>query len=423
MSHPDSGIDAIIATDDAVLEYQVKSSTRPLRSWQADTGRDTEPVRLWWQSLSDGDRARQLRAHSVDAPRPMPSKIDIRATDRERLLTLCALHHPELGRIDWSLLARTAQAPQALDRWYDGEISEQSTKADKSRRILQWALDDPDAQQQAEEFLGQQLAAAAAAGAQLTTVLDTDYPANLRMVPDAPPFLFHRGHLDACDARSIAVVGTREATADGRARAARMARGLSDAGVVVVSGLARGIDTAAHTATVDRNHRTVAVIGAGIATAIYPPENAPLVERIITTGGAVISQFWPMDPPNQWRFPARNITMSGFTQGTVVVEASSTSGAKMQAQAARRHARTVFLLRSLATTQPWARKMLDEVRADLVRPQQLDLIEQQPTDQDLPLAVVEVGDVADVIARVADADAVRAAAELRHELAAAWPAA
>lgn len=414
MSQSDNSIDGILANDE-----EVKRDANPLRSRQADA----EPIHLWRPSARGGDRLPLFMVDGFDELPPAVPRIDIRATDRERLLILCAIRHPELGRIDGPLLARTIQTPQALDRWYDGEVIEQSPRADKSRRILEWALGDFDARQQAEDFLGQQLAAADGVGAELATVLDADYPANLRMVPDAPPFLFYRGRLDVSDARSIAVVGTREATPDGRARAARMARGLSDEGVVVVSGLARGIDTAVHTAVVERDHRTVAVIGAGIATKIYPPENAPLAERIINAGGAVVSQFWPKDPPDQWRFPARNITMSGFTQGTVVVEASSTSGAKMQAQAARRHARTVFLLRSLATAQPWARKMLDEARAELVRPQQLDLIDQQPADRDLPLGVVEVGDVEDVIVRVADADAVRAAADLRHELAYAWPAA
>lgn len=421
MSHPDNGIDAIFTTDGEVHAFQVKRAAKPLRP-RADTAQSPQPVRLWWSSERDDDQPQRLKADPI-AALPMPSRISIRSTDRERLLILCALRHPELGRIDPSLLARTAQTPQALDHWYNAEILEQSPKADKARRILDWTFSGSDAQQQAEDFLGQQLAAAAAAGAQLTTALDTDYPANLRMVPDAPPFLFHRGHLDISDARSIAVVGTREATADGRARAARMARGLSDAGIVVVSGLARGIDTVAHTTALDRSQRTVAVIGAGIATKIYPPENTPLAERIINSGGAIVSQFWPTDPPDQWRFPARNITMSGYTQGTVVIEASSTSGAKLQAQAARRHAKTVFLLRSLATAQPWARKMIEDARADLLRPQQLDLIEPQPADNELPLTVVEVADVDDVITRVADADAVRAAANLRHELAYAWPAA
>ncbi|KUL40536.1 hypothetical protein ADL15_07075 [Actinoplanes awajinensis subsp. mycoplanecinus] len=351
-------------------------------------------------------------------PSVVSRRPEARSADRERLLTLCALRHGELGRIDGSLLARTAQTPEALDRWFAGQVIERSPKADKARNILEWALRDGAAIEEAEDFVGRQLAAAYAAGADVTTVLDPDYPANLRLVPDAPAFLFYRGQLDPADARSIAVVGTRQATPDGRARAARMARGLSDAGIVVVSGLARGIDTVAHTTALDGGRRTVAVIGNGIAGNTYPPENAFLADRIVDGGGAVISQFWPTDPTDQWRFPARNITMSGYTQGTLVVEAASTSGAKLQAQSARRHSRTVFLLRSLAATQAWARKMLTEARAEFSQPRQLDLT--APADQDLPLAVVEVGDVGDVIARVADAAAVQAAADMRLELAGAW---
>ena len=422
MTQADNGVDATFTLDGDVHAMQAKWAAKPLQP-RPDAAADAEPLRLWWSSDRHDDQPQRRHADPATAP-ASPSQIDIRSTDRERLLILCALRHPELGRIDASLLARTAQTPHALDHWYNAELSEQSPKADKARRILNQSLNDAAVLQQAEDVLDQQLEAAATAGAHLTTVLDTDYPANLRMVPDAPPFLFYRGTLDTSDARSIAVVGTREATADGRARAARMARGLADADIVVVSGLARGIDTTAHHATLDRQHRTVAVIGNGIAAKTYPAENTPLAERIISSGGAVVSQFWPTDPPDQWRFPARNTTMSGYTQGTVVIEASATSGAKIQAQAARRHARTVFLLHSLATAQPWARTMIDDARAELLRPQQLDLIAQQPPpDRDLPLAVVEVADVDDVITRVADAAAVRAAANLRHELAYAWPAA
>ena len=343
---------------------------------------------------------------------------------QERLLLLCALHHTDHGRIDWQLLARTAQTTAGLDQWFDGQVPEQSAKATKSQRVLTWALRDPAALRTAVEFVARQLTAAEQVGAALTTVLDTDFPANLRLVPDAPPFLFYRGVLDPADARSIAVVGTRKATSDGRRRAARMARGLSEAGIVVVSGLAAGIDTAAHTTAVEHQHRTVAVVGTGIASPTYPKENAALAERIVLAGGAVVSQFWPTDPPDRWRFPARNITMSGFSQGTVVVEASSTSGAKMQAQAAYRHAKTVFLLHSLATMQPWARQMIDAALAEATPPeQQLDLLDERPTPADLPLRVVEVADVADVVGRVATADAIQAAAELRYRLAESVPGA
>lgn len=420
MSHPDQGVDVFHAG-----EHGETLSAQAKWAWPRGTD-DAGPVDLEQQTVLIVYSSLHEQGHldttwwshrdeTADAPQ-------VTSGDRERLLLLCAVHHGEHGRIDAHLLARTAQTPAALDGWYAGQVPEQSPKAAKSRRVLEWILSDRGARQQAEDFIGQQLDAAAAVGAELTTVLDEDYPANLRLVPDAPPFLFHRGALQPQDARSIAVVGTRRATPVGLARARKMARGLSDAGVVVVSGLARGIDTAAHTATVERGHRTVAVIGNGIATRTYPPENAALAERIIAGGGAVISQFWPTDPPDRWRFPARNITMSGFTQGSVVVEASSTSGAKMQAQSARRHAKTVFLLRSLAAEQPWARAMIDEARAQLQQPEQLELGAEPVDERRLPLAVVEVSDVDDVLDRVAAADAVRAAAGLRHDLAHAWSA-
>ena len=154
-----------------------------------------------------------------------------------------------------------------------------------------------------------------------------------------------------------------------------------------------------------------------------------------------ITKPWPSDPPDQWRFPARNITMSGYTQGTVVIEASSTSGAKMQAQAARAHAKTVFLLKSLATAQPWAQEMLTEARQSFGvggtstspvtgRAMDADLFTDWPaasydaTEQSrLVLPVVEVADVTDVIERIASAKAISAAAELRHRMAGAIPAA
>ncbi|WJK33059.1 DNA-processing protein DprA [Solwaraspora sp. WMMA2065] len=330
------------------------------------------------------------------------------------LLTLCAITDPELVRVDWQLIARTAQTPGDLAGWFEGEIREKSPKAERAATLIRKWSKDRAAQTAARDAARKQMAAAQAVGANVTTVLDTDYPANLRLVPDAPPFLFYRGHLESGDARSIAVVGTRQASEDGRRRAARMARGLCEDGIVVASGLALGIDTAAHTATVDLSMRTVAVIGNGIARPTYPKENAALAERIVEQGGAVVSQFWPTDPPDRWRFPARNVVMSGFTQGTIVVEASSTSGAKIQAQAAYKHGKLVFLLKSLAAAQKWARAMLD---ADSPAGDPTDLFTASTPSASSIRRVVEVGDISDVLGRIASAEAVQAAAEQRLRLA------
>jgi DNA processing protein len=133
-----------------------------------------------------------------------------------------------------------------------------------------------------------------------------------------------------------------------------MARMLAERNVTVVSGLARGIDTAAHTAALNAGGRTIAVIGTGIRR-YYPAENRELSDRIAEYG-AVVSQFWPDAPPATYTFPRRNVTMSGIAQGTVVIEASSTSGAKMQARLALEHGKKVFLLRSLVDSYSWAAK-------------------------------------------------------------------
>ena len=128
----------------------------------------------------------------------------------------------------------------------------------------------------------------------------------------------------------------------------------------------KGVDAAAHQATLTAGGRTFAVMGTGIAAPIYPAENRPLAKAILASGGSLLSQFWPTQPPARHTFPRRNVVTSGTTLGSVVIEASSTSGAKMQARLAAEHGKHVFLIRSLADTQPWAKKMLEEGRAILV---------------------------------------------------------
>lgn len=200
-------------------------------------------------------------------------------------------------------------------------------------------------------------------GMRILSVLDADYPTNLRSVHNRPPFVFVRGELRPEDDRSMAVVGTRRASSDGLQRAGLIARGLAEAGFTVVSGLAEGIDAAAHDAALVQNGRTVAVIGTGLRRA-YPAKHAALQERIATEG-AVLSQFWPDAPPTKTSFPMRNVVMSGLALGTVVIEASHTSGAKMQARFALEHGRPVFLLDSLLE-HDWAREYAERPGAHVV---------------------------------------------------------
>jgi DNA processing protein len=271
-------------------------------------------------------------------------------TQQATVLALCAIKG-----VNWNVIAREAQKPDGLVRLLDGQIGEKSSDALKTAEALASGLPDmPKHLDRAQTAI----AAAGAAHAHLATVLDDDYPANLRLIFNLPPFLFYRGKLRRDDARSVAVVGTREASAEGLRRAERLATLLAEQKVTVVSGLARGIDTAAHDATLRAGARTIAVLGTGILRT-YPAENRDLAERIVERG-ALVSQFWPDQAPATYTFPRRNVVTSGLTQGTAVIEASSTSGAKMQARLAIEHGKQVFLLRTLVTAQPWARKYLEK---------------------------------------------------------------
>lgn len=272
--------------------------------------------------------------------------------DQVDLLAMC-----RVPGVSWHFLAREAQRPEGMERLRAGHATEASSDATKSLAALTSAHDDLGERQRTVEAM---LAAAEADGIQLTTVLDEDYPINLRTIYNLPPFLFYRGKLRPDDALSVAVVGTRQPTVEGLGRAERMARLLVGAHVTVLSGLALGIDTAAHRACLDADGRTIAVLGSGIRR-VYPIENEALAERI-AEHGAVVSQFWPDTHPTSYTFPRRNVVTSGMSQGTVVIEASATSGAKMQARFAIEHGKQVFLLHSLVTEREWARRYLQRPR-------------------------------------------------------------
>ena len=190
-------------------------------------------------------------------------------------------------------------------------------------------------------------------GMRLVTLLDEDYPAQLLTIHQRPPFLLYRGRLEPADAGGVAIVGTRKPTDLGLARASAIATGLAQRAVTVVSGLAEGIDTAAHTAAIAAGGRTVAVIGTGLRRA-YPSVNAGLQDRIAREH-LVLSQFWPDAGPTKTSFPMRNAVMSGYAAATVVIEAAWKSGARMQARLALEHGRPVFLHESLLQ-HDWARE-------------------------------------------------------------------
>lgn len=182
------------------------------------------------------------------------------------------------------------------------------------------------------------------AGATVTTLFDETYPPSLRNLPDPPVVLYSWGSWSAADSeRSIAVVGSRMATHYGRLCAKTISHDLAEAGVTVISGLARGVDTEAHTGALDAGGRTIAVIGAGL-NKLYPQENGNLARRMADSGGAVVSEF-PMNlPPSRTTFPTRNRIVSGWSRATLVVEASARSGALITARMAGEQGRDVFCI-------------------------------------------------------------------------------
>jgi len=181
-----------------------------------------------------------------------------------------------------------------------------------------------------------------AAQAGLTVVVwgDTDYPLLLGRIASPPPVLYLRGRLFPEDAVAVAIVGARRATAYGQDVAKEMAGELGRRGVTIVSGLARGIDGAAHRGALEAGGRTVAVLGSGLDT-VYPPEHGGLAKDV-ERAGAILSEFPVGTPPVRLNFPRRNRIISGLSLGVVVVEAGVESGALITAHHALEQGREVF---------------------------------------------------------------------------------
>ncbi len=178
---------------------------------------------------------------------------------------------------------------------------------------------------------------------------DPRYPKRLGLLPDAPVVLYAKGTLLPNDARSLAVVGTRAATIYGTEMTRQLSSDLARQGYTIVSGLARGIDTAAHQATLNAGGRTLAVIGSGLSK-LYPKENEHLATHIANQG-AVISEFPMLTPPDRQQFPQRNRIVSGLSLGIVLIEAPEQSGALITVEKALSQGqRAIFALPGRADT-------------------------------------------------------------------------
>lgn len=192
---------------------------------------------------------------------------------------------------------------------------------------------------QLDPAVEQDMALAARKGVRIVTMTDPEYPFLLRQIPDPPPFLYVRGRIES-RAKAVAVVGSRVATGYGLSMAARLGAELAACGVTVVSGMARGIDTAAHEGALQAGGPTVAVLGSGLAR-VYPAENRRLFQAIVGNG-AVVTEFPMLTEPEPYNFPIRNRIISGMSYGTVVVEATRKSGSLITARLAAEQNRDVF---------------------------------------------------------------------------------
>jgi len=184
------------------------------------------------------------------------------------------------------------------------------------------------------------------AGARILTMLDPDYPSNLRVIPDPPAVLFVKGSIEPRDLVAVAVVGSRAASTPGMAFTEGLCRDLAYGGVTVVSGLAVGIDSAAHRGALKARGRTLAVMGCGLDVD-YPRSNAALREEIALSG-ALLTEFVLGTPPAPGHFPQRNRIISGLALGVVVVEAAHRSGSLITARLALEQGREVFAVPGMA---------------------------------------------------------------------------
>lgn len=250
------------------------------------------------------------------------------ATDAYLALTLL----PGIGPIRVQRLLKRFESPQRILSASAREL--QTVKgfgSEMASLIVRWEdhIDLPEEHRRIREH-----------DIDLITLDSTDYPRSLREIHDPPFLLFVKGKLLDRDQHAIAVVGSRRCTHYGTEAARKLSFQLAYTGITVISGLARGIDTAAHEAALAAKGRTIAVLGSGIGH-IYPPENAALADKIACSG-AVISEFPVLYVPDKQSFPLRNRIVSGMSFGILVAEAPARSGALITANQALDQGRNVY---------------------------------------------------------------------------------
>jgi DNA processing protein len=235
------------------------------------------------------------------------------------------------------------------------------------------------------ELAREEIAKASEGGATLVCIDDPAYPPRLKEIYDPPLVLYMRGNLELLTRPGIAMVGTRHPTPYGSGMAERLACDLAAQGLVIISGMARGVDTASHRGAISAKGKTLAVFGTGIDE-IYPKENSRLSEQILALGGALISEFPLGTSPQPQNFPIRNRIISGMSFGVLVVEAAEYSGTRITARCALEQNRDVFAVPGNVTNKnSWGPNTLIKQGAKLVATWE-DVWEDLPTDVRLALA-------------------------------------
>jgi DNA processing protein len=231
-------------------------------------------------------------------------------------------------------LVREWQNPDAVLRASTGDLIERGC----STKLAEAIVRGPD--RDACRRIARELHDIERTRIEVRSMLDANYPPRLLTIPDPPPLLYVAGSLHASDELAIAVVGARRGTAAGRLVTERLANGLAGSGFTIVSGLARGVDAAAHRGALAAGGRTVAVLGCGLGRT-YPPEHQQLRDEI-EEHGAVVSELSLDAPPHSGHFPRRNRIISGLSFGVIVTEAAIDSGSLITARLAADQGREVF---------------------------------------------------------------------------------
>lgn len=241
---------------------------------------------------------------------------------------------PEIGNVTFKRLLSLYKGPADIFAAPLKELAEISwlgqKRADNIKKFTGWK----EAEDRATRLFK--------AGGKAVIYDSAEYPALLKQIDNAPVILYIKGQIKDEDKFAIAIVGPRKPSSYGTAVAARLSAGLAEAGFTIVSGMARGIDTIAHTGSLKSGGRTVAVLGSGLDMP-YPPENSSLMEKIAASG-YVLSEFPPGTEPNRENFPMRNRLISGLSLGVLVVEATENSGSLITANYALEQNREVFAI-------------------------------------------------------------------------------